>query len=154
MRRVNRLPIFWCSIVVSGIFLVLARPVPSATTCVGQEPLKPVRRICGVVFFASGDRAENATVSVLQENKEVAVQHTARDGKFSFDQLNAGHYELRISVHSLSGVAGTKVVLRHPSAKSSQEIAVNFFLGSASCSSFSLVDSKQFDAGLNPVDLD
>jgi hypothetical protein len=91
---------------------------------------------------------------VLQENKEVAVQHTARDSKFSFDELKAGHYELRISIQGLLGVTGAKVVLRHPSAKSRQEIAVNFFLGAAGCSAFPLVDSKQFDAGLNPVDSD
>lgn len=145
MRRVHVLSVF-----LPVLLLTPPRPVPSATTCVGTEPLKPLHRLCGVVFFPSGDRIAKATVSVLEEDKEIAVKKTDGDGKFSFDQLKAGHYELRISVDGVPGIAGTKVVLTRPNTKSKQEIAVNIFLGIANCSSFSLVDTKKFEAGLNP----
>jgi hypothetical protein len=115
-----------------------------------MPPLKPLHRICGVVFFPSGDRIANATVSVLEGDKEIAAKKTDDDGKFSFDQLKAGHYELRIRVDGVPGIASTKVVLTRVNIKSKQEIAVNIFLRIANCSSFSLVDTKKFEVGVNP----
>jgi hypothetical protein len=75
--------------------LLAPTAVPSAITCVEMPPLKPVHRICGVVFFGNGERTRNATVSVLHEDKEIAVQKTDDNGNFAFDQLKSGKYELR-----------------------------------------------------------
>jgi hypothetical protein len=127
--------------------LFLASAQSSATTCIQMPPLKPLHRICGVVFFASGDRIAKAKVSVLQTGKEIAVQQTGDDGKFSFDELKPGNYELRVAVEAV-GVAGTQIVLIHPEAKSKQEIATKMSLNGV-CSSFSLVNSQEFEAGLN-----
>lgn len=146
MRR-TRLPL---TAFLATLFLALPSVVPSATTCVEMPPLKPLHRICGVVFFPSGDRIANATVSVLEGDKEIAAKKTDDDGKFSFDQLKAGHYELRIRVDGVPGIASTKVVLTRVNIKSKQEIAVNIFLRIANCSSFSLVDTKKFEVGVNP----
>jgi len=49
---------------VATILLSLPLVVSSATTCMGMPPLKPIHRICGVVFFPSGDRVHNAKVTV------------------------------------------------------------------------------------------
>lgn len=68
----------------SALLLSLPSTISSATTCVGQPPLKPVHRICGVIFFPRGDRIANAKVTVLQGGKEIAVQGTDNDGKFFF----------------------------------------------------------------------
>src|SRR5579859_8177983 len=95
----------------AALFLSLPSVAPSATTCVEMPPLKPIHRICGVVLFPSGDRIANATVSVLEGDKEITAKKTDGDGKFSFDQLRAGHYELRIRVDGVPGIASTKVVL-------------------------------------------
>ncbi len=119
----------------------------SATTCVAVPPLKPIHRICGVVFFPSGDRTANAKVTVLQAGKEIAVQQTTNDGKFSFDHLEAGDYEIRIQVNAIP-LAATKVVLVHPEVKPKREIAVSMM--TQGCSSFSLVDPEKFENGLNP----
>jgi hypothetical protein len=62
-----------------------------------MRPLKPLHRICGVVFFSSGDGIANAKVSVLRADKEIALQTTDHDGKFSFDQLKPGNYELPLA---------------------------------------------------------
>jgi hypothetical protein len=115
-----------------------------------MPPLKTLHRVWGVVFFPSGDRIKNANVSVLQGDKEIAVQKTDDHGKFIFDKLRPGKYELRILVDGVPGVAVTKIVLARPNVDSKQEIGVNIFITVASCSSFSLVDAKQFEAGLNP----
>ena len=148
MEIMERVRLLFASFI-AALLLSLPYGVFSATTCIGLPPLKPIHRICGVVFFPSGDRIANAKVTVLLAGKEIAVQQTADDGKFSFDQLKAGNYELRVLVNAVR-VAATQVVLVRPEAKSKREIAVNMML--QGCSSFSLVNSKEFEAGLNPSD--
>lgn len=85
---------------------------------------------------------------VLQAGAEIAEQQTGDDGKFSFDQLKAGKYEIQVRVNGLGG-ASTQVVLVQPGVRPKRGIAVNISL-SGVCSTFSLVNSKQFEAGLNP----
>ena len=132
----------------AGGFLFLhATGVSCATTCIAPPPLKPVHRICGIVFFPSGDRVANAKVTVLQAATEIAEQKTGSDGKFSFDRLKAGNYEIRIRINGL-GDAAAPIVLVKPEAQPKREIAVNMSLTGA-CSSFSLVNSKKLEAGLN-----
>jgi hypothetical protein len=124
-----------------GLLLSLPSVASPATTCVAQPPLKPIHRICGVVFFPSGDRISNAKVTVLQEDKEIAAQQTDKDGKFSFDGLKGGRYEIRVWTEN--GGAYAQVILTRPATKAKRELAVNINL-SGSCSSISLVKSKQF----------
>src|SRR5215469_1644599 len=142
MKRV-RIP--WASLL-AALLLMVPSAAPSATTCVGMPPLKTLHRVCGVVFFPSGDRVPNANVSVLEGDKEIAVQKTDDHGKFSFDQLKPGNYQLRIRVDGVPGIAAARVVLARPKAEAKKEIAVNFSLTVASCSTFSIVDVKQFEA--------
>lgn len=143
MKRVRP---FFVSLLVMLLFS-LPFATSSATTCVGLPPLKPVHRICGVVFFPSGDRIANARVTVLQAGKEIAAQETDNNGKFSFDHLEAGSYEIRVHVEAVP-VAATDLVLVRPQSKPKREIAVSMM--PQGCSGFSLVNSKKFEAGLNP----
>src|SRR5690348_13303576 len=143
MKRVH---LIFASLLAPLLFS-LPSAISSAATCVGLAPLKPVQRICGVVFFPSGDRVANAKVTVLQAGKEIVTQNTDKDGKFSFNHLEAGNYELRVHVEAVP-VAATGVVLVHPEAKPKREIAVSMM--PQGCSSFSLVNVKKFEAGLNP----
>jgi hypothetical protein len=131
------------------VALLLSLPFAnsSATTCIALPPLKPIHRICGIVFFPSRDRSANAKVTVLQEGKEIAVQATDDDGKFSFDHLAAGHYEIRVEVNDIP-LARTEVVLVHPEAKPTRELAV--MMMPQGCSNFSLVKPKKFEPTLNP----
>jgi hypothetical protein len=123
------------------LLLALSWIANAATTCVAMTPLKPVHRIWGIVFSPSGDPVTNAKVSVLQKDKEVATQQTDEDGKFSFDSLKPGKYELRI--HSdPDRTASIEVVLLNPQSKPNQEIAIKMDLGN--CHSFALVDPRKF----------
>ncbi len=74
------------------------------------------------------------------------MQETDNDGKFSFDHLEAGKYEIRVHVDAVP-VAATDLVLVRPQSKPKREIAVSMM--PQGCSSFSLVDRKKFEAGLN-----
>jgi hypothetical protein len=143
MKRV--LPIF--ASLLAAFLLSLPSATFSATTCVERPPLKPVYRISGVIFFPSGDRIANAEVTVLRAGKEIAVQETANDGRFSFDHLEAGNYEIRVHAEAVP-VAATHLVLVRPQSKPKQKIAVSMM--PQGCSSFSLVNPKKFESGLNP----
>lgn len=143
MKRLS--PIF-TSLFVTALLLLTAA-TSSPTTCVALPPLKPIHRICGVVLFPSGDRIANARVTVLQADKEIASQQTGNDGKFSFNHLRAGRYEIRVQVEAVH-VAATNVLLVHPEAKPKRQIAVSIV--PQGCSSFSLVSPKKFDLGANP----
>jgi hypothetical protein len=56
-------------------------------------------------------------------------------------------------MNGVPGAAASRVVLARPNAKANKEIAVNFSLTVASCSSFSLVDAKRFEAELKSAQL-
>jgi hypothetical protein len=140
----------WFNSFIAALLLSLPPGVSAATTCIALPSLKPVHLICGVVVVPSGDRVHNAKVMVLQRGKEIAAQETGEDGKFSFEKLKEGNYEIQVRVNGL-GVASTQVVLVHPEPRRKLEIAVNMSL-SGVCSSFSLVNAEKFEAGLNPSD--
>ncbi len=144
----------------AAVFLALPSGVSSANTCVEVAPIKPVHRICGVVVLSGVVRIANAKVTVLQGGKEIAMQLTKEDGKFCFDQLKAGNYELHVRFEAAPSpleatpfprVADTPVVLVHPDPKSRREIEVGLSFGGG-CNSFSLVDAKKFEAALDAAD--
>jgi hypothetical protein len=101
---------------------------------------KPIHQICGFVYLPSGDRIPNAEVTVLQAGNEIAVQQTSKDGKFSFEQLRPGKYEIRVRVEHFAD-AHSQVVLVNPKARPKEELAVLISLSGA-CSNISLVHTK------------
>jgi Carboxypeptidase regulatory-like domain len=143
----------FCAAFLATLLLALPGGVFSARSCVGDDPIKPVHRICGVVTLEAVERVANAKITVIQGNKEIATQLTKEDGKFSFDQLKAGHYELHVRFETAPFplVAVTPVVLVHPEPKPRREIAVVLRFGGG-CNSISLVDSKKYDAALDQAD--
>jgi Carboxypeptidase regulatory-like domain len=128
---------------------LLSSAISFATTCIERPPLKPIHCICGVVFFPNGDRLADATVKILQEDKEIAEQKTDDDGKFSFEGLKAGKYEITFFRES-AVLAAAEVTLVRPQAKPRRVLAVNVALGAPGCSSFSLADPKKLARDLNP----
>jgi hypothetical protein len=126
---------------IAGVLLSMPTGAPSANTCVDLPPLEPIHRIFGVVLFTSGDRISNANVTVLQGDKEIAAQRTDKDGKFSFEGLMAGNYEMRVRVEGV-GAAHAKIVLIRPDAKSKRELAVTMTPNGV-CSAILLVDPKR-----------
>jgi hypothetical protein len=127
---------------IAGVLLSMPTGAPSATTCVELPPLKPIHRIFGVVHFTSGDRISNANVTVLQGDREIAAQRTDNDGKFSFEGLMAGNYEMRVRVEGV-GAVYAKIVLIRPEANSKRELAVTMTPDGV-CSWISLVNPKRF----------
>jgi Carboxypeptidase regulatory-like domain len=136
MERVNP---FFASVLV-GVLLLLPSATFSATTCVDVPLRKPIHKICGFVYFPSGDRITNAEVTVLQAGNEIALQRTSQDGKFSFEQLRPGKYEIRVRVEHFVD-AHSQVIVVNPKAQPKEELAVSISLSGA-CSNISLVHTK------------
>jgi Carboxypeptidase regulatory-like domain len=126
--------------VIAGVLLFLPSATFSATTCIEVPLPKPIHQISGFVYFPSGDRITNAEVTVLQAGNEIAVQQTNKDGKFSFEQLRPGKYEIRVRVEHFVD-AHSQVVLVNPKAQPREELAVLISLSGA-CSNISLVHTK------------
>jgi hypothetical protein len=126
--------------VIAAVLLLLPSTTFSATTCIEVPLRKPIHKICGFVYFPSGDRITNAEVTVLQAGNEIAAQQTSKDGKFSFEELRPGKYEIRVRVEHFVD-AHSQVVLVNPKAQPKEELAVLISLSGA-CSNISLVHTK------------
>ncbi|MGB7729481.1 MAG: carboxypeptidase regulatory-like domain-containing protein [Candidatus Acidiferrum sp.] len=67
----------------------------SATTCVEVPvPKKPVSHICGRLLDGVGGPIAQAKVRIWKEDVLVAEVQTDDNGKFSFDTLKDGNYDI------------------------------------------------------------
>jgi hypothetical protein len=89
---------------------------------------KPVHCICGAVFDNSGARISEAEVSIMKGEIEIATQRTDADGKFSFNGIAAGKYEIRVEARSFRTATSSLVVLQ-PSGKCKLALDVTLGVG-------------------------
>jgi Carboxypeptidase regulatory-like domain len=80
---------------VAGVLLLSVRAAGTTETCLALR-LKPLHCVCGAVIDLSGAPIAGATVTVLKQGTEPIAQQTGDDGKFSYDKLSAGNYDLQI----------------------------------------------------------
>ena len=112
-------------------FLLLT-PASSATTCI-LVPVKPIRHVCGTVINELGEPIPNATVTILSGEASVASVQTNNDGKFSFEQLKAGSYSIRIQAEYYHSVKSPINIVK-PETKCKRALEVMLTVGTA-CSS-------------------
>jgi hypothetical protein len=125
----------------AGVLFSLPVGAYGATECLSPPPFKPLHHICGMVIDPAGAPVPNAKVSVLKDHREVAALQTAKDGHFSFDQLEAGKYD--IQVHRDGYVdAYLSVVIAKPALKSKRALQVNLDIG-LGCSVARLVKARK-----------
>jgi hypothetical protein len=93
--------------IISGFILLLPSGFSYATTCIELPPLKPIHRVCGVVIDPLGEPIPNAKVAILKDGQ---------DGKFSFEQLEAGHYDIHVEANGFKS-AYSSIVLVKPAPK-------------------------------------
>jgi hypothetical protein len=77
---------------------------------------------------------------MLQEGKEIAVQQSDKGGKFAFDGLVAGRYDMTVQVEGV-GAARTQIFLSKPQTRSKYLLSV-YMSPNGICSSIYLVKSK------------
>lgn len=82
--------------VVAGLILLLPASSPSTTEICREVHLKPLHCVCGTVINALGEPVARARVTILRDGTGRAAVKTGEDGKFSFDELKAGNYEVQV----------------------------------------------------------
>lgn len=102
---------------------------------------RPVHCICGAVFDISGERISHAKVSVLRGETEVTSKRTGADGKFSFDGIEAGTYEVRVEASGFH-TATSSVVLLQPAGKCKLALDVKLGFGFECDTGIAQVKSK------------
>src|ERR1700730_18767439 len=120
---------------VGGFLLLLPAEFSYATICI-LVPIKPIRHVCGIVTNRLGEPIQNAKVTILKEATELASAQTSEDGKFSFEQLESGNYNIRVQADHYNPTQ-SPIVLVKPAMKCKQALEVVLAVGT-SCSSVGL----------------
>jgi len=110
------------------LLLILAGP-SWGNECFAPPPLKPIHRVCGIVINPLGEPLSGAEVTILQDGREVASQQTSKDGKFSFEQLPAGNYDIKVVAHDYPS-ANFSIVIVRSAVKCKRALQVLLAVGS------------------------
>jgi len=78
-----------------GVLLLSVRASGTEEIC-QQVRLKPLHGVCGAVIDRSGAPVARAAVEILKDGTELVALQTGEDGKFSYDRLSAGNYDIQI----------------------------------------------------------
>jgi hypothetical protein len=124
-----------------GFLLFFTSDFSYATECVALPPLKPIHHVCGFVVAPSGDPIPNAKVIVLEGGNEVAAMRTGPDGRFAFEQLKTGKYDVRVDANGFLS-AFSSIVVVTPGASCKKELYVLLEVGMG-CSIISLAKFKK-----------
>ena len=74
--------------------LLLALQFATADVVV-TKPLKPVRCVCGQFIYSTGEHIPEVLVTLFKEGVEIAREKSNSDGRFRFDDLKPGSYQLK-----------------------------------------------------------
>ncbi len=112
----------------AGLLLAALASMSYATTCI-ILPHKPIRlrHVCGLVLNEIEEKIPNAKVMVLKGGKELATVQTGADGKFSFERLEAGNYEVRVEAAGYITAQDSVVIVR-PATKCNRGLLVSLNL--------------------------
>jgi hypothetical protein len=127
--------------IVVGFLLFFPSDISSATECIALPPLKAIHRVCGFVSDPSGAPVADAKLTILKDGNEVATMQSGADGRFAFEELKAGKYEMRVDAKGFV-TAVSSIVLVKPGAACKKELSVLLGVG-MSCSSISLDKPKK-----------
>jgi Carboxypeptidase regulatory-like domain len=110
-----------------GVLLLWVRATGTTETCLAFH-LKPLHCVCGAVIDLSGAPIAGATVTVLKQGTEPIAQQTGDDGKFSYDKLSAGKYDIQIQAHGFKTFQFSIVIIR-PDSRCKRALRVSLTTG-------------------------
>ena len=113
------------------LLFVTAWVVPSvADVCVYKPP--SVRLVAGIVVDSSGRPIPGVNVAIIQSGESVASATTDDTGKFRFDWLREGAYELATKANGFQR-ARYKVLLSRPSKHWNRSLQIELAVGVEHC---------------------
>jgi len=118
------------SAALAGILSLMPLGELSANTYIcSPVRLKPLHCARGMVVDISGGPVDDATVTIFRDGTAAAVVHGQEDGKFSFDALQPGSYELQVEALGFQTFR-FPIVIAKPQAKCSRALRVKLVFGS------------------------
>jgi phosphatidate phosphatase APP1 len=115
------------AVIVVGLPLLAPARISCATECIAVR-VKPIRHICGVVVNLLGERLPNARVTVLNGETQLVAVQTDSDGHFSFENLKAGNYNIRVEADDYK-TAWSPIILVKPAANCKRGLRVVLSIG-------------------------
>jgi|SRR5271166_3643392 len=116
---------------IAGMILVVSTGTAAANVCVTKR-IKSLARTCGSVIDAVGEPIPNAKVTILKDGTEVAETQTDDGGKFSFETLKEGTYEIRVRANGFQ-TFGFRIVAVKPARKCKRTLRITLSVGYSSC---------------------
>jgi len=107
--------------------LLLALQFSTADVVV-TKPLKPVRCVCGQFVDPEGRSISDVVVTVLQEGVEIARTKANDDGRFGFDELTSGSYELKADMRGFVPFS-SRIVVVNPRSKCKHGLTILLDVG-------------------------
>ena len=115
----------------AAAFLLLPAANANTVVCKNQK-VKKVSRLCVFLIDQSGAPVPNATLQAFDGEKKVAEGITGNDGKFSFDGLPRGTYQVRIRAGSFKDDA-IQIAVTNSSSKCDHDVEVLLYVTSIAC---------------------
>ena len=128
------------AVIIAGICLLLSGAVYAAE-CTTVIPIKPIHCVCGVVIDRSGGRISNAKVTLLKGETELVSKQTGTDGKFSFEPMEVGEYQIQVETTGFKTARSSFVAVK-PAEKCKQALEVVLGFGVECDTGIALVRSK------------
>jgi protocatechuate 3,4-dioxygenase beta subunit len=99
-----------------------------------QKPVKPVQHICGIVIDQKGSPVAHATVAILKGETELVGVESGKDGRFSFEGLKVGRYDVEAKEEGFRTFR-FRIVLAQPSERGCKRaLEVELTVGGETCS--------------------
>jgi hypothetical protein len=103
----------------------------SANTCVEiPSPKKPLSHVCGVIVDRTGATVAGAKVQILTEKDDSVLAEVQSDsnGRFSFETLKEGRYQIRVVAQGFSGFQ-VPIRVHNPKEKCKGALKVTVVVG-------------------------
>ena len=111
---------------IANILVPFLGGVSQAGEC-RMVPIKPIQCVRGNVIDLSGGRISNARVTILRGETEIVSVRTNADGKFSFERLEPGDYEIQVEANSFNTLRSLIVVVASASkCKRALQVVLGF----------------------------
>jgi Carboxypeptidase regulatory-like domain len=116
------------------LFILLTAVILSAwsvfaTTCVDiPHPKKALSHVCGVIVDSAGGMVADAKVQILKDDSAVAEAQSDSNGKFSFETLKEGSFQMRVTAEGFSTFE-VPIRVHNPKAKCKASLKVTLSPG-------------------------